>query len=257
MGDQARRPIHEELLSIPGIAGADFEGDPSTPDGVRVQLAPGADPDRVGREVRRVLAGHGMRSQMTAPAVAPRQPPAPPEPRTVLNLAEFDHGKGAADEAAASESVEAGRLPDADDEQAGEPAAEDADSASTELTGEPGAAPAGPARASVPILGDVVVKQRGGGIAVSVAVEDRVVERVAVASEEGIDHALLEAVCELLGVAPVPALVSVTVADQSGSSIISVLVDDGSARHAGSAVSQGNRAWAVARAFWSAVSGPA
>lgn len=253
MRDQARRPIHQELLSIPGIAGAEFEGDSATPEGVRVQLAPGADPDRVGREVRRVLAGHGMRSQMTAPAVAPKQPPPPPEPLAVLNVAYL--GDAAADPASPSPPTEDEDLPGTVDEAEDGPDEIAPDRVPADFSGETVAGPFG--AVVVPILGDVVVKQRGGGVAVSVAAGERVVEVVAVASEEGIDQALLEAVCELLGVTPIPALVSVTVADQSGASIVTVLVDDGSSPQAGAAVSRGTRAWAVARAFWSAVSGPA
>jgi hypothetical protein len=260
VGDQARRPIREELLSIPGIAGAEFEGDASTPDGVKVQLAPGADPERVGAAVRRVLAGHGMRSQMTAPAVAPKQPPPPPDPRTVVNLADFDPSLGRdfdASVATTEESPVEGATEKAGDV---DDAALETDPAraqgTTPAEDPPLAAPVG-ALAAVPILGDVVVRQRGAGIAVSVATADRVADRLAVASESGIDQALLEAVCELLGVDPVPALVAVTVADQEGSSVVSVLLHDGSAHQAGSAVSRGNRAWAVARAIWSAVSGPA
>jgi hypothetical protein len=246
VGDQARRPIHEELLSIPGIAGAEFEGDPSTPDGVRIQLAPGADPDAIGLEVKRVLAGHGMRSQMTAPAVAPRVPPPPPEPRTVVNLADFDPSIVAVEDALPEPGDDTGSADDPSVE------AGSADHPADGMDRDPA-----PMSSAVPILGDVVITQRGGGVTVSVAAGDRVATRPAVASEEGIDNALLEAVCEVLGVAPVPMLISVAAEDLSGSAAVSVLVDDGTARHAGSAVDRGNRAWAVARAFWSAVSGPA
>ncbi len=220
-----------------------------------MQLAPGADPDHVGREVQRVLAGHGMRSQMTAPAVAPKEPPPPPEPLAVLNLAHFGDATGRVDADGPSPPADDGRRSDAVGEGEDDTNAIAADEAPTDHGDE--MAPGLFGGTAVPILGDVVVKQRGGGIAVSVAAGERVAEVVAVASEEGIDVALLAAVCELLEVTPVPELVSVTVADQSGSSIVTVLVDDGSVRHAGAAVSRGTRAWAVARAFWSAVSGPA
>jgi hypothetical protein len=52
------------LLAIPGIDGAELEGDAVAPQGVRVQLSVGADPQEVGRQVQQVLAAHGMRSQM-------------------------------------------------------------------------------------------------------------------------------------------------------------------------------------------------
>lgn len=242
MGDQARRPIHEELLAIPGIAGADVEGDPTTPEGVRVQLSPGADPDVVGLAVKRVLADHGMRSQMTAPSVAPRSAPPPPEPRAVVNLADFDHSPGTVIDP--EHSVPA-------------PTAVEEDNADLRTDPDSRTTPGPGASDSVPLLGDVAVTQRGTGVEVSVSVGDRTVKRASIATEDGIDQSLLEAVCELLSVSPVPTLVSVTTTVQEGTSIVSVLVDDGAARRAGAAVSRGNRAWAVARAFWSAVSGPA
>lgn len=244
MGDHARRPIHEELLSIAGIAGAEFEGDPATPEGVRVQLAPGADPELVGREVRRVLAGHGLRSQLTAPAVAPLEAPPPPEPRTVVNLADFDPGAGSDEPPEVSE-------PTAPQSIAGTSDAEPADVTATSTARE--TAPAG----AVALLGEVVIAQRDGEISVSVTIGSAVAQRRALATEGGVDRALLGAVCELLGVTPVPELVSVGSTESGGSSVVSVLVDDGVRRRAGSAVSTGNRAWAVARAFWAALSGPA
>ena len=241
MGNQAHRPIHEELLAIPGKAGADVEGDPATPEGVRVQLSPGADPDVVGLAVKRVLADHGMRSQTTAPSVAPRSAPPPPEPRTVVNLADFDQSPGTVIHPEHS-------LPSSTPVEDNADARTDRGSKATLGLSAPD---------SVPLLGDVAVTQRGTGVEVSVTVGDLTVKRAAIATEDGIDQSLLEAVCELLSVSPVPTLVSVTTTIQEGTSIVSVLVDDGSARRAGAAVGGGNRAWAVARAFWSAVSGPA
>ena len=245
MGDQARRSIREELLSIVGIADAALDGEAPLPEGVKVQLAPGADPDEVGREVARVLAGHGMRSRMVVPGVAPHAAPPPPAPRTVINLAEFDQF-GAEPAAADAESGEDDATGEADrlDQPENEPPA-------------PAEEAAPPAAAPVPTLRDVTISQRASGVAVSVAVGDGEVQRVAVASEGGIDQALLEAVCELLGVEPVPALVSVSHAEVAGCMIVSILIDDGATRRAGSAVDRGNRPWAAAKAFWSALSGPA
>jgi hypothetical protein len=78
-----------------------------------------------------------------------------------------------------------------------------------------------------------------------------------VGSEDGIDQALLEAICELLDVKPVPAVLSVATAAHNGTAVVSVLIDDGVLRRGGSAVLGGNRPWSVARAFWAALSGPA
>lgn len=243
MADQARRPIHEELLSIAGIAGAEFDGDPTTPEGVRVQLAPGADPDHVGREVRRVLAGHGMRSQLTAPAVAPRTPPPPPEPRTVVNLADFDQRPS---EAEADEDQ---------DEVAGEDIAE-AEGLDEPMVDDAPTEQPRPER-SVAALQHVSVDQREGGVAISVTVGGRTARRDALPTVNGIDRALLSLVSGLLERTPEPALMSVIETTVEGTPLLTVLLDDGSRRLAGTAVDRGNRAWAVARAMWAALSGPA
>jgi hypothetical protein len=195
------------------------------------------------------VAGHGMRSQLTAPALAPSRPPPPPEPRTVVNLADFDQGGDFAEPLEVEPEVTG-----PPDEDMAEP--EEAAGAASE--GPPsGAAPVPDPLREVPMLGDVTIIEHGGGIVVAVTIGDMVAERSAIASESGVDQALLAVVCDLLGIAPVPTLVSVAAIEQDGSRIMSVLVDDGLVRRAGSAVSRGNRAWAVARALWSALSGPA
>ena len=89
--------LRDDILAIPGIDNAELDGDSVTPDGVRVRLAFGADSQRVGREVRRVLALHGMRSQLTGVPdyVAPAEPPPPPVPEvgTVVNLADYEQAE--------------------------------------------------------------------------------------------------------------------------------------------------------------------
>jgi hypothetical protein len=93
-GDQVPDTLRDQLLAIPGIDDAELEGDVAAPAGVRVRLTAGADPQSVGREVQRILAEHGMRSQVsdaTAAAPAPPPPPPPPPPPgTVVNLADYE-----------------------------------------------------------------------------------------------------------------------------------------------------------------------
>jgi hypothetical protein len=88
--------LQEELLAIPGIAGAEIEGERDHPQGVRVQLAAGADADHVGREVQRVLAAHGMRSQLS------REDEGLVPQGSVVNLADYED-EVAVDEPAAGE----------------------------------------------------------------------------------------------------------------------------------------------------------
>ena len=58
--------LRAELMSVSGVASAEVDvGESSAPAGVRVRLTPDADARRVGAEVQRVLAGHGMRSRFS------------------------------------------------------------------------------------------------------------------------------------------------------------------------------------------------
>ena len=79
----AAESLRDELLALPGVAEVELDGEGGAPAGVRIRLAVGADPDRVGLEVQRVLAAHGMRSrvddsELTPPAPLPLVVPAPP-----------------------------------------------------------------------------------------------------------------------------------------------------------------------------------
>ena len=72
--------LRAELMSVPGVASAEVDlTDASAPAGVRVRLTADADARRVGAEVQRVLASHGMRSRFADAET----PPAPPEPGPV------------------------------------------------------------------------------------------------------------------------------------------------------------------------------
>lgn len=80
--------LQVELLGVPGVAAAEVAtGDGAIPAGVKVSLAPDADARRVGIEVQRILAAHGMRSRFSSgkedsPAASPADdsPPTPSEP---------------------------------------------------------------------------------------------------------------------------------------------------------------------------------
>lgn len=77
--------LREELLAVPGIAGAEVESDQGVA-GVRVQLAVGADPDEVGAAVRRILADHGMRPAKAEPGDPGGPPPPPGAPGSVVSF---------------------------------------------------------------------------------------------------------------------------------------------------------------------------
>jgi len=81
VGAVAAPSLRDELLGLPGVAEVELDGESGAPSGVRIRLAPDADPDEVGLEVQRVLAAHGMRSRVDgSPAAPPPLPPLPPLP---------------------------------------------------------------------------------------------------------------------------------------------------------------------------------
>ena len=78
--------LQDELLAVPGIAGAEVESDSGVA-GVRVQLAIGADAEEVGAAVRRILAHHGMRpASETTDEESGRPPPPPGAPGSVVSF---------------------------------------------------------------------------------------------------------------------------------------------------------------------------
>ena len=108
--------LRDDILAIPGIDNAELEGEGPTLAGVRVRLAFGADPQRVGREVRRVLAVHGMESKLTEvpDPVAPLEPPPPPPIGTVVNLADYEQGERAEIDLTDAAEVSSQRGPSSD-----------------------------------------------------------------------------------------------------------------------------------------------
>ena len=97
------KALREELLTVPGIAGAEVDDDRGVA-GVRVQLAEGADADAVGVEVRRILIEHGMRpspGDFEEPG-GEGPPPPPGAPGSVVSFPLVGaHAEVVADEAAA------------------------------------------------------------------------------------------------------------------------------------------------------------
>ena len=272
--------LREELLAIPGIDGADFDGSVIAPEGVRVRLASGADPYRVGEEVRRVLADHGLRSHMTSPAVAPDVPPAPPpqlepaeppppppEPEApVVAMPNVPPALGPVEAVRVPPVEESAPQTDAvpatDPVAAADPVVETAESATTpevEIiepgTGvESGAAPAG----AVTVRSVAVAEARDGLTVVATRSDGLTVERPARNPGKGLDAAVVGAVAELVGDDGARSrLIGVYDAEADGVGVVTVVVevDDGSLR-AGSAVVEGGRAFGVARATWRALSSP-
>jgi hypothetical protein len=188
--------LRDQLQSLPGVESAVIEGDALTPEGVRVRLEAGVDATAVGEAVRRVLAAHGLRSEMATsrPSITVELDPAP------------------------SPSTQAIRVERRE------------------------------------TLATVSVVEGRSGITVRVeTTRGRSADRPAAATGRRLEEAVVGAVSELAGVSPSPMLLAIEEHDVEGSHVVTVVVDDGRERHAGSSVVESGRPFAVGQATWTAL----
>lgn len=85
--------LRRELLEVAGVADAEVDDRDGGPSGVKVRLSPDADASHVADNVQRILAAHGISSQV-APAAPLDGPPPPPGAAAVVSLADFDEEDG-------------------------------------------------------------------------------------------------------------------------------------------------------------------
>ena len=208
--------LRDELLALPGVAEAEIDEGGESPSGVRIRLAPDADAQAVGLEVQRVLASHGMRSRVTDDEADDE---APPLPITTL------------------------------------PGIEAATEPAPELEAEtPPPTPPPTVVLETSGLSAVRVEEGSEGIAVIVAAADgRSATRSGPATEDGMMAAVAAAAGDL-AVAQPPEVLAIERVVVAGSEVITVVVEraDGS-RSAGAALVKASKAYAVARATWSAL----
>lgn len=226
--------LRDELLAIAGIDAADIDGGAEAPAGVRVRLSPNADAEAVGREVQRVLATHGMRSHMTELTPSDSSPPPPPgAPAPVVALPGI--------EAAPAHSVPPEPV------EVTVPTVE----VSTETEPEPE-----PAERKG--LLSIAVEEGRSGVTVRVSGSGKTVSRRTRATGPGLDESIVAAVGELaLGADTPPLLLAVKSESIEDTHVITVLLEVGEAeRRVGSAILEGGRPYAVARAAWVALTEP-
>ncbi len=224
--------LSEELLGVPGVAGADVERVGEQPTGVRVRLDPGADAAVVGAEVSKILGAHGIRSRIGGPAAAAAPPsdsgppPPPGAPGTVVALARAEAAGGGG----------AAPVPLAIDQ--GEPAP-------SGITG---------VVTGVSLAGVSVEETRDAVVVTATAADGRDVARRARWSEGGLNEALTASVASLAGEEVTPELIAVEKTDVQGTTVITVILQrrDGS-RLAGAAVVEAGVPFALARAMWAAL----
>ena len=188
--------LRDELLRVPGVESADIEGDSLTPQGVRVRLSAGVDATAVGVEVQRVLATHGLRSEMAKPD----------KPVSVQTLPEL--------------------IPRS----------------------------AAPRRQVDEVLSKVAIVEGNDGILVRAETDaGRVADRAAAAGGGRLDEAVVGAVSELAGVEPTPIILAIDDRDFDGISVVSIVVEAGRDRLAGSSIVDGGRPFALGKATWMAL----
>lgn len=237
--------LREELMALPGVADAEVEADGEATSGVRVRLHPDADAVRVGAEVQRVLASHGMRSRVAgddlapvvslplAPAEIPPRPEAPPPlPEAVAEVA-----TSGAPEPVADPGEE---LPAAE----GSPAESDVVS-SDGLEG------------SRPSLASLAYEESIEGVIVTAVASDgqRFSRRAADTTDAAVSAAVAAAVGALAEGRP-QRLLWVGSETVDGSVVVTVVLEktDGT-RVAGAAIVRAAKAYAVARATFVALRG--
>lgn len=229
----AAESLREELLALPGVADAEVDESGDTPSGVRVKLSPQADARRVGVEVQRILASHGLRSRVAGDEAVPVPPEQPPP---IVALPSLADEPAMGDEPGWTVFDEAPRPPPAPTTPPPMP----------EVVGPP--APAGARLASVRLE-----ESRDGVAVTAVSSDGRTLTQRGAATPEAMIEAVVAATGALADGRP-PGLLGVEKIQTGGTEVVAVVVErsDGSPG-AGAAVVRASRAFAVGRATWSAV----
>lgn len=248
--------LTEALRDLPGVADAELAADSA--EGVRVRLSADADPTDVAAAVRDVLAEHGLKGKMAPPQahIEPSGPPPPPPSATILpgpGLVQTTLIPGEVAEDAADELEAFMRSP----EPVGRPAEQRIEQDSVETAQPtPDPEPSAPPAVNRGLLSRVRVQEDRDGVAVTVETDDgRTVTRRGRPSDAGVREAVVAAVGELSGDQPPPVLLAAEEHELGEHRMITVLLQrhDGSF-HVGSALVGAEKAFALARAAWAAMS---
>lgn len=248
--------LTEALRDLPGVADAELAADSA--EGVRVRLSADADPTDVAAAVRDVLAEHGLKGKMAPPQahIEPSDPPPPPPSATILpgpGLVQTTLIPGEISEEPVDDLGSFMRPP----ESVARPAEQspDPDPAET-VESAPDPEPSAPTSVNRGLLSRVRVQEDRDGVAVTVDTDDgRTVTRRGRPSDAGVREAVVAAVGELSGDQPPPVLLAAEEHELGDHRMITVLLQrhDGSF-HVGSALIGAEKAFALARAAWAAMS---
>ena len=249
----AAESLRSELMSVPGVAEAEVDESGTNPSGVRVRLAPDADAQSVGIEVQRILASHGMRSRVNGeeePATNGNgNAPVVPLPTESAMDAPVSDTSPAPTPAPTTAPPTAPPMPAAAPPSNGEMSFNGP--ATTEQP--PGFEPPSAAGRDAKFANLRVDESPEGLVVTATASDGRSLTQRSGPSESGLYDAVVSAVGALSDGRP-PTLVDVERKAVDGTEIVTVIVEraDGT-RFAGSAVVRAGKAFAVARATWSAL----
>lgn len=305
------RSLQEDLLSIPGVEGAEVEGSADKPAGLRIRIAEGADQRAVGGAIRRVLTAHGLGTDTRLPGESSGESEASPV-SPVPSTSDDAMGPSGTSESLSSDAGDApagsAAVAVADEEEAAvidltddavsveeeaiaephgavdavaQPGEQSAEAAMDEpeedsllprdvqsLTGTPAVSdrPSDPVGAATPQggvvsvgisrLASVAVEEGRGGITVTVTASDgSALRQAAGSSEGGVEAAVVRATAKLaMPSAPDAAVIEIEDRRVEGVDIVMIVLDVDGRMAAGSAVVGAGRAFALARATWSALS---
>jgi len=246
--------LTEALRAVPGVADAELAADSA--EGVRVRLSSDADPTDVAAAVRDVLADYGLKGKMAPPQarIEPAGPPPPPsESATILpgpglvqtTLIPGELVEQPADELGAfMRAPESVARPEEREDEVAEPVQDEEE--------EPTRAPV----VGRSLLARVRVQEDRDGVAVTIETDDgRSITRRGRPSDAGVREAVVAAVGELSGDQPPPVLLAAEEHILGDHTMVTVLLQrhDGSF-HVGSALIGAEKAFALARAAWAAMS---
>lgn len=253
--------LRDDLLSIPGVEGADIEGSPDKPAGLRIRIAEGADQHAVGGAIRRVLTSHGLGTDTKLPGEIDvlGGPTAVPDPadHEVADAPPAVEAAPGPTEAAVAVSDEPVALDDAEPSPGADTTAPIIDLTDRPLHDATPDVPSDRTEAGpgVARLASVSVEEGRDGIVVSVATTagDRV-RQVAGSTEGGVESAVVRATATLaLPGSPEASVVDIEDRRIEGVDVVMIVLDVDGQMHAGSAVVAAGRAFALGRATWAAL----
>lgn len=285
--------LKEDLLGIAGVEGAEVEGSPDAPAGLRIRIAEGADQQAVGGAIRRVLSSHGLGTDSRLPGetgassrdaggavlltsreegaeadevepqgTTPQEMVSRDEGRAIIDLTDkhAEKPRGVTPESAGpsdrADPAEEFRVSETQVSESQGPLFQTDLPPFVKPRTRPGAPPSDDAPRSIARIDSVSVEEGRSGIFVTVVASDgRKVSQVAPSTEGGVESAVVKAAAKLVDdTAPDPIVVEIEDRRIEGVDIVMIILDVDGELAAGSAIVGAGRVFALGRATWAALS---